>query len=167
MKPYLQKKAENYATHEDIQKLVDQVRETERLKADIADQMWDRQAKWKFRADHYGILVADLAKMNSGLSELRSFMDPENQAGKAQSETIMTHVELMSKHVEDVAQHITSAGLFASPDAIQAFTKAYYAHIAVLDSMHRNLLPDAETRAKEFNSAFASFVMLARKDLNL
>jgi len=34
---YLAKKAENLATHQDIQKLVDQVRETERVKSEIAD----------------------------------------------------------------------------------------------------------------------------------
>jgi hypothetical protein len=50
--PYLTKKAENLATHEDIQNLVTQVRETERVKADIADRMWDRQARWNAKKEH-------------------------------------------------------------------------------------------------------------------
>jgi hypothetical protein len=51
--PYLSQKAKNLATHEDIQKLIDQVRETEQVKADISDKMWDRQARWTYKRDLY------------------------------------------------------------------------------------------------------------------
>lgn len=44
---YLKKKGENLATHEDIDKLVDQVRAvtqtTKEIEAKISDEMWDRQ----------------------------------------------------------------------------------------------------------------------------
>ena len=60
---YLRRKAENLATHEDIQKLVDQVRETERVKAEIADRMWDRQKRWEFKRDTYMKSIECLAKL--------------------------------------------------------------------------------------------------------
>jgi hypothetical protein len=55
--PYLTQKAKNLATHEDIQRLVDQVRETERIKAEISDSTWDRQARWTYKRDLYIRLV--------------------------------------------------------------------------------------------------------------
>jgi hypothetical protein len=55
--PYLTQKAKNLATHEDIQRLVDQVRETERIKAEISDSIWDRQARWTYKRDLYIQLV--------------------------------------------------------------------------------------------------------------
>jgi hypothetical protein len=55
--PYLTQKAKNLATHEDIQRLVAQVRETERVKAEITDSTWDRQARWTYKRDLYIRLV--------------------------------------------------------------------------------------------------------------
>src|SRR6266704_2630378 len=60
--PYLSKKGENLATHEDIYKLVDQVRETERVKAEITDRTWDRQMRWNFKRDMYIRLMEALAE---------------------------------------------------------------------------------------------------------
>jgi hypothetical protein len=61
--PYLTQKAKNLATHEDIQRLVDQVRETERVKAEISDSTWDRQARWTYKRDLYIRLVECMTAM--------------------------------------------------------------------------------------------------------
>ncbi len=67
---YVAKKAENLATHEDIQKLVDQVRETERVKAEIADRMWDRQRRWDVKQELYVDAYASLRKVYERLINL-------------------------------------------------------------------------------------------------
>jgi hypothetical protein len=64
---YLARKAENLATHEDIRKLVDQVRETERVKAEIADRMWDRQRRWEAKKDLYVEIYSSLHKLHEFL----------------------------------------------------------------------------------------------------
>lgn len=51
--PYLTQKAKNLATHEDIQKLIDQVRETETVKAEISHGVWDRQTRLLAKRDLY------------------------------------------------------------------------------------------------------------------
>jgi hypothetical protein len=61
--PYLTQKAKNLATHEDIQKLIDQVRETERVKAEISDSMWDRQSRWTYKRDLYVKIVETLTTL--------------------------------------------------------------------------------------------------------
>jgi hypothetical protein len=66
--PYLKVKAQNAATKEDIQILLDQVRETQRVKAEIADRMWDRQAQWNSKKElHLQLLrgFATIAKVDA------------------------------------------------------------------------------------------------------
>jgi hypothetical protein len=70
---YLKKKGENFATHEDIQKLVDQVRETERVKAEIADRMWDRQRRWDAKKDLYMEIYSSIHKLHDLLIEVGVF----------------------------------------------------------------------------------------------
>lgn len=57
---YLEEKGKNLATHEDIMKLVDQVRETERVKAEITDNVWDRQQRWTAKHALYRELLEAL-----------------------------------------------------------------------------------------------------------
>src|SRR5260370_10809387 len=52
---YLKKKGENLATHEDISKLVEQVRAvtqaTKEIEAKILSAVWDRQKRWELKRD--------------------------------------------------------------------------------------------------------------------
>jgi hypothetical protein len=52
---YLKKKGENLATHEDIGKVVDQVRAVtttaKEIEAKISTEVWDRQKRWEMKRD--------------------------------------------------------------------------------------------------------------------
>lgn len=52
---YLKRKGENLATHEDINRLVDQVRAvtkaTKEIEAKISDDVWDRQKRWELKRE--------------------------------------------------------------------------------------------------------------------
>lgn len=52
---YLKKKAENLATHEDIDKLVDQMRAvtaaTKEIESKVEGKVWDRQRRWELKRD--------------------------------------------------------------------------------------------------------------------
>jgi hypothetical protein len=52
---YLRKKGENWATHEDIDKLVDQMKAVtlaqKEIEAKISNEMWERQRKWEVKRE--------------------------------------------------------------------------------------------------------------------
>jgi hypothetical protein len=52
---YLKKKGENLATHEDVDKLKEQVRvvttTTKEIEAKISNEVWDRQKRWELKRD--------------------------------------------------------------------------------------------------------------------
>jgi hypothetical protein len=67
LKPYLRRKGENLATHEDIQKLVDQVKATtaatEAIKSELSGRLWVSQEQWKLKTDLYVSLLTMLHRL--------------------------------------------------------------------------------------------------------
>lgn len=53
--PYLRKRAENLATHDDLEKLINQVRATteatKRIEARISNEVWNKQQLWEMKRD--------------------------------------------------------------------------------------------------------------------
>jgi len=89
LKSYFSKKGENLATHEDIDKLVDQMkavtRTTEETKSEISDAVWDRQKRWELRRDLFLDAIRKTAAMSDALTLLFSVYSTEKinaQAGR-------------------------------------------------------------------------------------
>ncbi len=55
LKGYMQRKGENLATHEDIEKLVDQMKAvtqaTKEIETKISGELWDRQKQWELKRE--------------------------------------------------------------------------------------------------------------------
>lgn len=72
LKSYLGKKGENLATHEDIDKLLDQVKAvtkaTKDIEAKISNEVWDRQKRWELKRE----VLFDATKR---VSDLRAKLD--------------------------------------------------------------------------------------------
>jgi hypothetical protein len=85
---YLRKKGENLATHEDIDKLVYQVRAvttaTKQIEARISSDLWDRQKRWELKKEVLLLAVKRLAEVNEALQSYsiarRAEHNPEDQA---------------------------------------------------------------------------------------
>src|ERR1035438_6693398 len=71
---YLKKKGENLATHEDIDKLVDQVRAvttaTKEIEERIESSAWSRQRHWEMKRDALFASVQALDRTKSAFIEL-------------------------------------------------------------------------------------------------
>ena len=73
---YLRKKGENLATHEDIDKLVDQVaavtQTTKTIEATISNEVWDRQRRWELKKEVLFAVAKSLAEIDDALVGLYS-----------------------------------------------------------------------------------------------
>src|SRR5580704_7576098 len=78
---YLKTKGENFATHEDIGKLVDQVRAvtttTKEIEAKISNEVWDRQKRWELKYEVLFEGVRRLAAVEEALNRLHAVFKVE------------------------------------------------------------------------------------------
>jgi hypothetical protein len=75
---YLKKKGENLATHEDIDKLLDQVsavtRTTKEIEARISSDVWDRQKQWEMKREVLFEAAKSVALVEERLMGLHSVL---------------------------------------------------------------------------------------------
>jgi hypothetical protein len=68
---YMQKKGENLATHEDINKLVDQVKAvtetTKKIEAEISEGVWNRQKRWEMKREVLFEAVKRMSELDDAL----------------------------------------------------------------------------------------------------
>jgi hypothetical protein len=73
---YFKRRAENLATHDDLDKLVAQMaavtETTENIKAAISDDVWDRQKQWEMRRDTVFESMRALGELDCALVDLQS-----------------------------------------------------------------------------------------------
>jgi hypothetical protein len=104
---YLKKKAENLATHEDIEDLKNQTavltRTTEGIKAKISDEVWDRQARWSIKRDALFEVTRELATLMYGLARLdglhirmRHSTEPKNYQAEYEGAVVFWNESLLS-----------------------------------------------------------------------
>jgi hypothetical protein len=86
---YFKRKGENLATHEDISKLVDQVRAvttaTKEIEAKISNEVWDKQKQWELKRDVLFETIKRIAAVKDALFDMRIFYFPaedEDDAAK-------------------------------------------------------------------------------------
>jgi hypothetical protein len=81
---YFRKKGENLATHEDIDKLVDQVRAvtttTKEIEAKIESDVWARQKSWEVKRDVLFNVTKAIGVMTNTLTKLYGFYLSKTQS---------------------------------------------------------------------------------------
>jgi len=86
---YMKKKGENFATHEDIGKLVDQVsavtKATKDIEAKITSDMWGRQKRWELKREVLFEATKKLADIEEGLLAIDSVLQVERKGGVVNS----------------------------------------------------------------------------------
>jgi hypothetical protein len=87
---YMKKKGENRAIHEDIEKLVDQVRAvttaTKEIEAKISGDVWDRQKRWELKREVLFDATRRLADIEDGLLSLDSVLQVERKERNKEDE---------------------------------------------------------------------------------
>lgn len=97
---YLKKKGENFATHEDINKLVDQVSAvttaTKQIETKISSDLWDRQKQWELKREILFDAAKRLSEIDNRLLSLQAFWEHLSH-GKIEGEE--SRIRLESKYV--------------------------------------------------------------------
>src|SRR6266849_5900863 len=96
---YLKKKGENLATHEDLDKLVEQVRTvtttTKEIEAKISSGVWDRQKRWETKRDVLFEATRRLGAIEDSLMSLNSAHTVERER-KQQGEPVWPEAKLQA-----------------------------------------------------------------------
>ena len=90
LKPYIRgysaKKGENLATHEDIDKLVDQVKAvteaTKKIEAEISSGVWDKQKRWEMKREVLFEAAKRLAEIDDALISYSIVMKEDRKKQK-------------------------------------------------------------------------------------
>src|SRR5580692_2968236 len=79
--PYLKKKGENLATHEDLQKLVTQVEAvttaTKQIETKISNEVWDRQKRWEVKRDVLFEAIRRTSEIDNALRKIKAMLQVE------------------------------------------------------------------------------------------
>jgi len=170
---YLAQKAKNLATHEDIQKLVDQVRETERVKAEISDRVWDRQRRWDMKKEMYVDAYAAVHKLADRLATIAQLKRAEVRQEVADAAVLRTALDEMRRDLDQLGRVSFAAPLFLSDAAskslwrISEVISTFMAIVSKDDSGMTDRDMDIVERelAIRINPAILEFAAHAREDI--
>ncbi|MFI5071663.1 MAG: hypothetical protein ACHP8A_12305 [Terriglobales bacterium] len=94
---YLKKKGENLATHEDIGKVLDEVRAvtttTKEIEAKISNEMWDRQKRWELKREILFEATKKLSSIENGLLSFHTFLRTKKSGGKGDDDPTWIRLE--------------------------------------------------------------------------
>ena len=151
LKPYLGRKGENLATHEDLQDLVDQVKATttatESIKSELSGRLWVSQERWKLKTDVYVSLLSMLHRLmdeaGKGISAAAAGNIPivTHQDITTELRRIFVLVQIVSPHVVDALQGLRSVERRPGVD-----DKAYFER---MHDMYQTIYFQVATLARE------------------
>jgi hypothetical protein len=102
---YSKKKGENRAIHEDIDKLVDEVRAvtttTKQIEAKISDEVWDRQKRWELKRDLLLEAIKRIAVVKDALTSLHViYLPPKDSSAPESPEHSQKRIRLCAEWIE-------------------------------------------------------------------
>lgn len=108
---YFNKKGENLATQDDLDKLVQQMvavtEMTKSIEAKISNEMWDRQRRWEMKRDTLFAVARELKAMESAVTKTHStFTAARDSTNQAQSTRKSEAVDTLNEALDrfDAAQ---------------------------------------------------------------
>ena len=167
---YLKKKGENLATHEDIDKLVDQIKAvtqaTKEIEAKISNEMWDRQKRWEIKKDAIFETMKELGTVKANLIELMSAY----QVSKGRTDDLYLQARnRVSRKYQEGLLGFERARMVAMLVAGKDLQNKFRDFVTVAAEFSRDIVEekdiDNHARLKEVIRCLEDLVELIRKDL--
>jgi len=168
---YLKRKGENLATHEDIAKLLDQVRAvttiTKEIEAKISDEAWDRQKRWELKREVLFEAAKRLAEVDDALLSLISVSNLEHR--QDQSTWLEAKVERQKRWIKATTaldETRLLVGIVCGGETIIAFEEFASLASEIVVKMSKNLDAYNELKIRYTKSLFATRAAI-RKELGI
>jgi len=172
---YLRKKGENLATHEDIDKLVEQVsavtKATKEIETKISSDVWDRQKQWELKREILFDATKRLSEIENKLLSLHTFWR-SRMAGEISDEA--SKIRLEHEYVTEWQKSVHSFEETESLVYVSCSKETMKAFAEVSDLLRRTagqiVNGDLETYTKTKDERFKKFVlarMAIRKELGI
>jgi hypothetical protein len=172
--PYLKKRAENLATHEDLDRLTEQMRitteTTKAIEARITGDLWSSQNRWELTKEIFIDLVRLVGRAEITLKNAVVDFDQRNRGFKAPSLLPHKSGSILDDCIEiafSLDNHRLMMALVSGPSMLSAYTKlgeAYLATLLCLDISNYHY-DEAKEKMKEFGSALLKFQIAAREEM--
>jgi hypothetical protein len=166
LKSYMGRKGENLATHEDIQKLVDQVRAVTAATEEIKAQISNEQREWNLKRDVLFEAVKDITALHHSASKVAALTSiharnpdaewVERQRQKANEEVTAAIGEFWKAH--------TLVTIACGPEVTNGFGKVRDA-VETLGRLRANDNEQILVHTREINVLLNDLAGLIRKDL--
>jgi hypothetical protein len=167
---YLAKKAENLATHEDIDKLVEQVGAvttvTKQIESALMDQVWNRQRQWELRKETLFEVLKEVASVRTSIIRLISVF---GRPTKSATDDEDGRNAAMKEHQEAVARFLKAqflASVVAQDELIHAFKLCHTKMTFSVGAVVAGKTTQAIKELSEAVTIMDSLPMLVRVELN-
>src|ERR1700676_1567457 len=172
---YLKKKAENLATHEDIGKLVDQIRAvtttTEEIKTQIKSDLWDSQKRWETRREVILESLRSVGRAQSILTDTIASLgrsdDAKTEDDKSAASVLATHlVKRCKRAMQSLNESLTVIALVSGKSVITAFINVSDAFTGPTSAFGKDLQSRNQTFL-DFVRAVTALQLAVRKELKI
>jgi hypothetical protein len=173
---YLKKKGENLATHEDLDKLVQQMeattQATKAIEARIDDQVWNKQRQWELKRDILLDAIRSISAFENTMMEFGAVFQTANKSDNATGDTWDAHKNEVLMKWTAASRQFENARMLAAVvsgadlrDAFDGLAKSFQASYRVLkegkgDAEFHNAISDVQK-----NSAFVLFMLRIELDI--
>jgi hypothetical protein len=172
---YLKKKGENLATHEDIDKLVDQVRAvttaTQEIEARISNEVWDRQRSWELKKETLLDAARALAVFESAVGRLNATYYALKDISDKDSPLYVKHEAKALTALSSASRSFDRAQLLVSLVSGKDVEKSFLVVNKMLMQLSKKITDgDSEVYSKslpELRKAGHDLVVAVRKELGV
>jgi hypothetical protein len=172
---YLKRKGENLATHEDMDKLLDQVsavtKTTKGIETKISGDLWDRQKQWELKREILFEAAKRLSEIDNKLLSLRTFWRMKT---KGELEGGTSQITLENQFVTEWQQAATSfeetetlVHVTCSKEAMTAFTELGNLMRSTASKIVHGDLEIYSQSEQERNKKFVMARVAIRKELGI
>jgi hypothetical protein len=175
---YLKKKGENLATHEDIDKLLEQVsavtKTTKEIESKISDAVWARQKQWEMKRDVIFDTIKKITRVEDTLSRMGTAYEMASKPKQTDSaEEIATNTEFKAAAVTtydesatELEQMIPLVMLVCGAEVSRAVSKAVMASREIGQTIMDGK-PEAYEKSSDLTKHLVDLLLSMREEMGI